>query len=197
MGESYIKKLYNWVLSWANKKYSTHALFVLAFTESSFFPVPPDVLQIALSISKPKKSFFYALISTIGSVIGGIFGYFIGLFLFETIGKAIIEFFHYQEYFQIVGNYYTTYAFLAILAAAFTPIPYKVFTIAAGVWDVGLGTLVIASILGRGGRFFLVAILIYLFGEKVKELIDKYFNILTILVFLLILSGFLILKYLL
>lgn len=196
MGASYIKKLYNWVLSLANKKYSTHALFTLAFVESSFFPVPPDVLQIALSISKPKKSFFYATISTIGSVIGGIFGYFIGLFLFETIGKVIIEFFHYQEYFQIVGVYYSKYAFLAILGAAFTPIPYKVFTIAAGVWDVGLGTLIIASILGRGARFFLVATLIYLFGEKVKDLIDRYFNILTILLFLIILSGFLILKYL-
>lgn len=191
-----LRKLYDWVLSLANKKYANCALFTLAFAESSFFPVPPDVLQIALSISKPKKSFFYALISTAGSVIGGIFGYFIGLFLFETIGRAIIEFFHYQEYFQIVGSYYSKYAFLAILGAAFTPIPYKVFTIAAGVWDVGLEILIIASILGRGGRFFLVATLIYLFGRRVRELIDRYFNIFTILVFLLVVGGFLILKYL-
>jgi len=191
-----LKKLYNWVLSWANKKYSSAALFILAFSESSFFPIPPDILQIALSVSKPKKSFFYALISSVGSVLGGIFGYFIGFFLFDTIGSLIINSLGYQAQFNAVGDLYKSYAFLAILASAFTPIPYKVFTIAAGFWQVGLFPLIAASIIGRSARFFIVASLIYFFGPKIKEFIDKYFNILTIIFIILLIGGFLIVKYL-
>lgn len=190
-----LRKLYEWVLSWAYKKYSSAALFILAFAESSFFPIPPDVLQIALSVSKPKKSFFYALISSIGSVFGGIFGYFIGLFLFDAVGSSIINVLGYQSQFQSVGNLYKSYAFLAILTAAFTPIPYKVFTIGAGFWKVGLFPLITASIIGRGARFFLVASLIYLFGPKIKDFIDKYFNLLTIAFIILLIGGFIAIKY--
>ena len=192
----FLRKLYDWVLSWAYKKYSSLALFVLAFAESSFFPVPPDVLQIALSVSKPKKSFIYALISSIGSVLGGILGYFIGLFLFDTIGSLIINTLGYQAQFQSVGNLYKSYAFLAILASAFTPIPYKIFTIAAGFWQVGLLPLIMASIVGRSARFFLVGSLIYFFGPKMKQFIDKYFNILTIIFIILLIGGFLIIIHL-
>lgn len=191
-----LRKLYDWVLSWAHKKYSSAALFVLAFSESSFFPVPPDVLQIALSVSKPKKSFYYALIASVGSVLGGILGYFIGLFLFDTIGSFIINTLGYQAQFDAVGDLYKSYAFLAILVSAFTPIPYKVFTIAAGFWQVGLLPLIAASAIGRSARFFIVATLIYFFGPKIKEFIDKYFNILTIIFIILLLGGFLIIKYL-
>lgn len=191
-----LKKLYNWVLSWAHRKYSSVALFVLAFSESSFFPVPPDVLQIALSVSRPKKSFYYALISSIGSVLGGILGYFIGLFLFDTIGSFIINTLGYKAQFDAVGDLYKSYAFLAILVSAFTPIPYKVFTIAAGFWQVGLLPLIAASAIGRSARFFIVATLIYFFGPKIKEFIDKYFNILTIIFIILLIGGFLIIKYL-
>ena len=190
-----LRKLYDWVLSWAHKKYSSFALFVLAFTESSFFPIPPDVLQIALSVSKPKKSFFFALISSIGSVLGGIFGYFIGFFLFDTIGNLIIGALGYQAQFDAVGNLYSSYAFLAILTAAFTPIPYKVFTIAAGFWHISLTTLIMASIIGRSGRFFLVATLFYFFGPKIKGFIDKYFNWLTIAFLMLLIGGFIAIKY--
>tara|TARA_Y100000294_G_scaffold134783_1_gene127449 strand:- start:890 stop:1519 length:630 start_codon:yes stop_codon:yes gene_type:complete len=193
---SWFRKLYDWVLSWAYKKYSSAALFVLAFAESSFFPIPPDILQIALSVSKPKKSFFYALISSIGSVLGGIFGYFIGLFLFDSIGSFIINTLGYEAQFQAVGNLYSSYAFFAILASAFTPIPYKVFTIAAGFWQVGLLPLITASIIGRSARFFIVATLIYFFGPKIKESIDKYFNLLTIVFFTFLIGGFFIIKYL-
>lgn len=192
-----IRKLYDWVLSWANKKYSSLALFFLAMTESSFFIIPPDVLQIAMSVSKPKKSFFYALISLIGSVLGGIIGYFIGFFLFDTIGGLIINSLGYEAHFQNVGNLYKSYAFFAILISSFTPIPYKVFTIGAGFWKIGLFPLIIASIIGRGARFFLIATLIYYKGPKIKEFIDKYFNMLTIAVFILLLGGFIVLKFLL
>ncbi|MCH8328952.1 MAG: DedA family protein [Nanoarchaeota archaeon] len=191
-----LRKLYDWVLSWAHKKYSSTALFILAFAESSFFPIPPDTLQIALSVSKPKKSFFYALLSSIGSVLGGILGYFIGLFLFDTIGSFIINTLGYQAQFNAVGNLYKSYAFLAILASAFTPIPYKVFTIAAGFWQVGLLPLITASIVGRSARFFIVATLIYFFGPKIKDFIDKYFNLLTIVFIILLVGGFIAIKYL-
>ncbi len=193
----FLRRLYDWVLSWAHKKHATKALFGLSFAESSFFPIPPDVLQIALSVSKPKKSFMYALISSIGSVLGGIFGYFIGFFLFDSVGKLIIDALGYQSQFDAVGNLYKSYAFLAILTAAFTPIPYKVFTIAAGFWNVGLMPLITASIIGRSARFFLVAILFYFFGPKIKELIDRYFNLLTILFIVLLIGGFVAVKYLL
>jgi|SRR3989338_938988 len=191
-----IRKLYEWVLSWAYKKYASVALFILAFAESSFFPIPPDVLQIALSVSKPKKSFFYALISSLGSVLGGVFGYFIGLFLFDTVGILIIKTLGYEVQFQSVGNLYKSYAFLVILAAAFTPIPYKVFTLAAGFWKIGLFPLITASIIGRSARFFLVASLIYFFGPKIKEFIEKYFNLLTIIFIILLIGGFIAIKYL-
>jgi len=191
-----LRRLYDWVISWAHKKYSSLALFILAFSESSFFPIPPDVLQIALSVSRPKKSFYYALLSSIGSVLGGILGYFIGLFLFDTIGNVIIDSLGYRAQFNVVGDLYKSYAFLAILASAFTPIPYKVFTIAAGFWQVGLLPLIAASVIGRSARFFLVATLIYFFGPKIKEFIDKYFNLLTIIFIVLLIGGFLIIKYL-
>ncbi|HOK41646.1 MAG TPA: YqaA family protein [bacterium] len=190
-----IKRLYNWVLSWAESKYGTPALGILAFTESSFFPIPPDVLQIALSISKRNRALFYALISTIFSVAGAFLGFYIGAFLMETIGWKIINFYHLQPYFEIVKTKYEQNAFLAIFTAAFTPIPYKVFTISAGVCSISLLTLFIASVLGRGARFFAVGILIFIFGEKIKLFIDKYFNILTILFVVLIILGFILIKY--
>lgn len=191
----FIRKLYDWVLSWADKKHSTLALFILSFVESSFFPIPPDVLQIALSVSKPKKSFYFALIASIGSVLGGILGYFIGYFLFDSIGEKIISILGYSQQFQKVGEFYKSYAFLAILTSAFTPLPYKVFTIAAGFWKIGLFPLIAASIVGRSARFFLVALLIYIYGPKIKEFIDKYFNILSLIFFILLIGGFISMRY--
>lgn len=191
-----LKRLYHWVLSWAESKYGAYALAILAFIESSFFPIPPDVLQIALSISKPKRSFWYAFIALCFSVLGGILGYFIGLFLFESVGRVIIHSLGYEQQFALVGELFKENAFLAIFAAALTPIPYKVFTIAAGVWQVGLFPLITASILGRGLRFFVIAALTYFFGERVKVFIDKYFNWLSMGLFILIVIGYLGIKYL-
>jgi len=190
-----IRRLYDWTLSWAETKYGALALFVLAFAESSFFPVPPDILLIALGVSKNKKSFKYAAICTAGSVIGGIFGYFLGYSFYEYVGSFIIQTLNYQNYFDLVGQMYANNAFFAIFAAALTPIPYKVFTIAAGVWHIDLIILIIASILGRGLRFFLVAALLFYFGKKIKTLIDKYFNIAVTIGFILLIGGFFLLKY--
>lgn len=193
-----LRKLYDWVLSWAHKKHSSTALFILAFAESSFFPIPPDILQIALSVSKPKKSFFYAFISSIGSILGGIFGYFIGLKLWYLLKDF---FFSYipgftPEIFNILQTKYELYNFWIVFTAGFTPIPYKIITISAGLFGVSFLMFVIASTISRSARFFIVASLIYFFGPKIKEFIDKYFNLLTLIFIILLVGGFIVIKYL-
>ncbi|MBI5573578.1 MAG: DedA family protein [Elusimicrobia bacterium] len=189
-----LRKLYEWVLSLTESKHSNWALFILAFAESSFFPIPPDVLLIALSIGKPVKSFFYATISTVGSVLGGIFGYFIGYGIWEIVKGFFFRYVFSEQIFLKVQELYQHNAFLAVFTAGFTPIPYKVFTIAGGVCQIGLPVLIFASVLSRSARFFLVAGMIWKFGEKVKIFIDKYFNLLTIVFTVLLIGGFLILK---
>ncbi len=185
-----------WVESFASKPYAGLALFLIAFAESSFFPIPPDVLLIAIALLKPNLSFRYALICSIGSVLGGMFGYFLGFQFYETIGKKIIEFYHLQEQYNTVKIMYDKNAFTAIAIAGFTPIPYKVFTIAAGAFQINFTTLVIASAVSRPARFFLVGGLIYFLGPKVKSFIDKYFDWLTIAFVILLLLGFMLIKYL-
>ncbi|MEJ2050779.1 MAG: VTT domain-containing protein [Calditrichota bacterium] len=172
------------------------ALFLLAFAESSFFPIPPDVLLIALAISIPSRSFRYAGIALSGSVLGAFLGYYIGWGLYSTIGVHIIDFYNISAQFHQVGEMYNNNAFVAILISGFTPIPYKVFTIAAGVFKVSLPILFIASLIGRAGRFFLVAGLIWRFGKPIKTFIDKYFNLLTIVFTFLLVGGFFLIKYL-
>ena len=194
-----LRRLYEWVLSWANKKYSSLALFILAFAESSFFPIPPDVLQIALSVSKPKKSFFYAFVSSLGSILGGIFGYFIGLKLWYLLKDF---FFTYvpgftPEVFSLIQAKYNLYNFWIVFTAGFTPIPYKIITISAGLFGISFAMFIIASTISRSARFFLVAALIHFHGPKIKEFIDKYFNSLTILFLILFIMGFVAIKLLL
>lgn len=191
----YIKKLYDWVLNWAETPYAVPALFLLAFTESSFFPVPPDVLLITLSLSIPKKAFKYALLCTFGSIVGGMFGYFIGYQLMDLIGIPILNFYGAMEKYEYIRALYTKYDAWAVGIAAFTPIPYKVFTIAAGAFKIDFVVFVLASIAGRAGRFFLVAGFIYLYGPSIKDFIDKYFNLLTFAFFVLLILGFLLMKY--
>ncbi len=191
----YLKKLYDWVLHWAETPYAVPALFVLAFAESSFFPVPPDVLLITLALSIPKKAIRYAVFCTFGSVFGGMTGYFIGLQLMDLIGMPIIQFYGVMEKYEYIQFLYTKYDAWAVGLAGFTPIPYKVFTIAAGAFKIDFPVFVLASIGGRAGRFFLVAGLIYFFGPSIKEFIDRYFNLLTFVFFALLITGFLMVRY--
>ncbi len=188
--------LKSWVENFADKPYAGFALFIIAFAESSFFPIPPDVLLIAIALLKPNLSFRYALICSIGSVLGGMFGYLIGFQFYEFIGKKIIEFYHLQQQYDAVKIMYDKNAFVAIAIAGFTPIPYKVFTIAAGAFQVSFTTLVIASALSRSARFFIVGGLIYFLGPRVKTFIDKYFDWLTIAFVILLILGFVLIKYL-
>ena len=189
-----LRRLYSWVLHWAETPYGSWALFLLALSESSFFPVPPDVLLIALAVSIPKKSFKYALICTAGSLIGGCLGYLIGWQFMITVGEKIIQLYGLTHKMQYIKELYMQYDAWAIGIAGFTPIPYKVFTISAGAFDINFTVFVIASAISRAARFFLVAWLIYLFGPKIKTFIDKYFNILAITFVVLLIAGFVIIK---
>jgi membrane protein YqaA with SNARE-associated domain len=194
-----LRRLYDWVLSWADSRFGTAALAGISFAESSFFPIPPDVLQIALSVAKPRASFFYAAVSAVASIAGGVLGWAIGAGLWHVVAPW---FFSYvpgfsPEKFGYVESLYQNNAFAAIFIAAFTPIPYKIFTIAAGVCSVPLGTLVIASALGRGLRFFLVATVMYFFGATAKRLLDRYLEIVTLVLGAAIVAGFLAIKFLL
>jgi membrane protein YqaA with SNARE-associated domain len=191
----WIRRLYDWVLGWAESPYGSAALFVLAFVEASFFLVPPDVLLIALCVGQPKRSLYFAAICTAGSVLGGIFGYLIGYQLFELIGQPIIDFYNAGEAFQRVGDLYAANLVLALGTAGFTPIPYKVFTIAAGAFAVPFVLFVVVSAVSRGARFFLVSGLIRIWGPQIRDFIDRYFNVLTVVFVVALVLGFILLRY--
>ncbi len=193
------RRLYDWVLRWADSRYGTAALAAVAFAESSFFPIPPDPLQIALSVGRPRRSLWFATVATVCSVAGGIVGWLIGMWFWHATSSF---FFRYvpgftHENFEFVQLKYQENAFLTILAAAFTPIPYKVFTIASGVFEVALTTLVVASVLGRGARFFLVGSLLYWFGPRVQKLLEQYLELAAVTLFVLLVAAFFAIKWLL
>ena len=183
-----------WVEGYAEKPNAAWVLFLIAFAESSFFPIPPDVLLVALAVSVPKKAFRYALVCSAGSVLGGMFGYLIGYQFFDLIGSKIINFYGVGEQYEKVRLLYEENAFGAITVAGFTPIPYKVFTIAAGAFQISFATLVVASAISRSARFFLVAALFYFFGAPIKAFIDRYFEILTLAFTVLLVLGFVVVR---
>lgn len=190
-----LKRLYDWVLHWAETPYGVWALLVLAFSESSFFPIPPDVLLIALAISIPRKSLKYALVCTAGSVAGGAFGYFLGLKLMESVGIPIINFYGAMEQYEKLKILYHQYDVWVVATAGFTIIPYKLITITAGAVNLDLSNFIVASAASRAARFFLVAALIFRYGEPIKAFIEKYFNILSVLFIILLVGGFLLIKF--
>lgn len=179
----WLKRLYQWVLGWAEHPRATLALFFIAFAESSFFPIPPDVLLIAMALAKPEQAWWDGAICTVGSVAGAMGGYVIGFGFWQAVGEY---FFRYvpgftHEVFANVCGQFEQHSVLIVFTAAFTPIPYKVITIAAGVSGISFLPFVVASVFGRGARFFLVAGLLRFFGAPVKVFIEKYFNALTVL----------------
>lgn len=191
-----LKNIYNWVLRWADTKYGIPVLGGVSFLESSVFPIPPDPLLMALSLGKPRNSFYYVIICSSMSIIGGIFGYLIGLIVWEHVNQFFFNYLFSINTFNYVGQKYNQNAFIAVLGAAFTPIPYKVFTLAAGVFKINFVHFILASAIGRSARFLIEGTLIYLYGNRIKIYIDKYFNILSFLFFVLLVIGFIIIKYL-
>lgn len=198
-----IRKTYDWVLGWAEKPSARTALFILAFAESSFFPIPPDILLIPLVLGARKKWFNLALTVTVASALGGVFGYFIGHFLWWSapqVPSGVAAFFFKnipgfsEAVFWKMQAQYFEYGFWIVFTAGFTPIPYKIFTISSGAFDLNFITFLIASIISRGARFFIISFLIYRFGEPIKKFIDKYFNWLALLFTILLIGGFLVIK---
>jgi len=187
-----LKALVKWTLD-KFLPYGPWGLFTLSFAESSFFPVPPDVLLIALALLNPKDSFFLAAITTAGSVLGAMFGYFIGL----KGGRPILRKFVSEDKIATIHNYFDKYEAWAVGIAGFTPIPYKVFTIAGGVFYINFLRFVLVSILARGARFFMVGTVIYFFGDIARTYISKYFNLITIAFVVLLVLGFYAAKFIL
>jgi membrane protein YqaA with SNARE-associated domain len=191
-----IRRLYDWTLHWAETKYGTVALFAVAFVESSVFPIPPDVLLIALTLGKQSRAWFFAAVCSVGSVLGGMFGYAIGALAWHVLEPIFIPYVFRREIFEKVVEWYNAGAFLYVFVAAFTPIPYKVFTIAAGVCHIPFWILVVASVVGRSARFFLVAGLLYFFGERMRGFVEKHFDRLMWVFLALLVLGFVAVKYL-
>ncbi len=199
-----MKALYEWMLSWGNSKYGWIALFIFAFAESSFFPIPPDVLLIALCLGAPSKSFKFAAVCTLGSICGAIAGYSIGYYMWQTGAGEYTAVAHWffdhifsVESFQRVEELYNSYNFWIVFTAGFTPVPYKLITISAGVFNIDFVMFLIASFVARGARFFMVSGLIWKFGAPIKGFIDKYFNLLALAFTVLLIGGFVLIKYLL
>lgn len=193
----WIRSLYDWVLSWAHTPYGGIALFLIAFAESSVFPIPPDVLLIALCLGHREQWLRFATICTAGSVLGACLGYGIGWGLWHVVDEF---FFNYvpsftPEAFENVQNLYKKYDVGIVFVAAFTPIPYKVITITAGVFGLNPIAFVLASIIGRAARFFIVAYLLHRYGAPIGQFIDKRFNLLTIVFTVLLIGSFYVLKF--
>jgi membrane protein YqaA with SNARE-associated domain len=201
---NWLKKKYDWVLKWAETPYGPIALFILAFTESIFFPIPPDVLLIALALGSIKKSFRYAINCTIGSILGAFVGYTIGHLAWTTTtgeftGFATFFFNNIPGFsvnlFNRIKDLFNQWGFWVIFTAGFTPIPYKVFTITSGVFDINLMMFLIASVISRGARFFLIGFLIWKFGHGIKRFLEKYFNIVALGLTTCLIGGFVTIKY--
>lgn len=189
-----IRRLYDWVLGWAHTPYGAPALGLLCFAEASFFPIPPDPLLMALSLGAPKRSLRFAALATACSVVGGIFGYLLGWGAWSLLGDFFMSWVPgvTPESFATVQGLYDRWNFWAVFLAGLTPLPYKVFTLSAGVFAVEFPIFVLASVLSRGLRFFLVAGLIWKFGAPVSRFIDRYFNLLMIAFGVLLVLGFLV-----
>ncbi len=200
---NFIRKIYDWVLSWADKPSGATALCFISFAEASFFPIPPDVLLIPLAIGNRLKAIYFGLICSISSVFGAMFGYAIGLWIWwsgptEFSGLANFFFDHVPGFNKIaffnVKELYDQYDFLIIFTAGFTPIPFKLFTISGGAFGIKFPQFIIAAFVGRTLRFMLVTLLLKIYGESIERFINKYFNILTIIFLLLLIGGFFIIK---
>ncbi|MFC4291488.1 YqaA family protein [Sphingorhabdus arenilitoris] len=191
-----LKRLYEWTLEKAAHRHAERWLFGISFIESSFFPIPPDVVLAPMCLARPEKAWRYALICTIASVLGALLGYAIGFFLFETIGQAILNFYGLADQFDSFAQSFNEQGWLIVLLAGFTPLPFKVITIAAGSTAMPLYILIAASIVARSARFFLVSGLLRFFGAPMKAWIDKNFALATTLGGIAFVGGFVAIKWL-
>lgn len=190
-----IRGLYDWTLSLANHPRALWALAVVAFVESSFFPIPPDILMIPMILAAPSRAFLIAFVAMVASVLGGLFGYFIGAVLFETLGQAIFDFYGKADYVESFNARFNEHGAWAVLFAGVTPFPYKVITIMSGWTGLSLPVFIISSIVARGLRFFLVATLLWKFGAPIRDFIERYLGWVFAVFCLLLFGGLYLVKY--
>ena len=201
---NFIKNIYDWVLNLSTKPNSNYSISILSFSEAFFFPIPPDVLLIPLCLGNRKKSWNFALLCSIFSILGGMVGYYVGKVLWWNVPSIEYSylanlFMEYipgvnEEGFNSIKKLYDEWDFWIVFTAGFTPIPFKLITISAGTFNINLGMFVLASIISRGARFFLLASLIKVYGESIRTFIEKYFNILALLFTFLLIGGFILIK---
>ena len=188
-------RLYNYLIVLAGHKYALSVLAIVAFVESSIFPIPPDVMLIPMIVAARNRAWLIAGVCTIFSVLGGLFGYLIGVFLFEEIGRPIFEFYNFSNQFSEFTVKYNEWGAWAVLIAGITPFPYKVITILSGFSRIDIVIFIVFSIIARGARFFVVAILLWYYGEAIKIFIERHLGWLFALFILLLLGSFVLVKF--
>ncbi|GAA0304588.1 YqaA family protein [Rhodovulum strictum] len=191
-----LRRLYAWTMALADRPHALFALFVVAFVESSVFPIPPDVLMIPMILARPSRAWLIAAVALAGSVLGGLLGYVIGWGFFETLGRPVLEFYGKDAYFDAFSERYNEYGAWAVLVAGITPFPYKVITILSGLTSLDLGVFIVASVIARGIRFFVLAALLWKFGVPIRAFIERYMGLLFTLFVLLLIGGFYAVRYL-
>lgn len=190
-----LRRLYNWTLSLAAHRRAVPALALISFTESSFFPIPPDVVLIPMVLAARARAFLIAAVCTISSVLGGIAGYAIGFFLYETIGKPLLDFYGYTDRFADFQGHYNEWGLLIVFAAGLTPLPYKVFTIASGVTGLGLVPFIAGSLISRGLRFYVIAFLLWRYGSPIRTFVENNLKVVATIFMVTLFAGFMILRY--
>jgi membrane protein YqaA with SNARE-associated domain len=190
-----LKKLYDRTMILADHPKALWILAIMSFAESSFFPIPPDVLLIPMVLAAPTRAWKIALVCSVSSILGGLFGYIIGAYFFDLIGQPIVDIYHLQAQFEKFSTYYNQWGAWIVGIAGFSPIPYKVFTIASGVTGLDLTTFILASAVSRSARFFLVAWLLWKYGLPIRTFIEKRLGLLTLLFCVILVGAFVLLKY--
>ncbi len=193
---NFLRNLYKWTLLKSGHPKASWFLAIISFSESSFFPIPPDIILIPMVIARRSKAFIYAFVCTISSVFGGLAGYCIGFYFYNTIGIMILNYYHLIDQFSSLEQYYLQYGILFVLGAGFTPFPFKFITIASGVFGLNIFLFIGASIIARGLRFYIIAFLLKFFGSTIEKIIDKYFNLLASLFFIMLIGSIIIIKFL-
>ena len=186
---------YDYMIDLASREKALYFLFVVAFIESSFFPIPPDIMLIPMVLATPSKAWKIAGVATAASVLGGYFGYIIGVFFFDLIAKPVLAFYGYLHQFDVFKDYYHQWGAWIVFGAGITPFPYKVVTLASGVVHLDIWVFGIASVIARGMRFYLVAWLLKKYGEPMKVFIEKNLGLLSVLFLLLLIGGFAAIKF--
>lgn len=189
-----LRTLYDKTLAWSASKAATRWLAFVSFIESSVFPIPPYVMLIPMCLERQDRAWYYATVATISSVLGGILGYVIGAYLFDAVGQPLIDFYHARESFAHFQSLYNDWGGWILVLASVTPIPYKVFTIASGLTGLNIFTFLIASVINRAFRFFLVAGLIHFYGAPMKTFIDRYFALISTLLLILLVGAIIVVK---